>query len=146
MDCELILHQVRYFLEHTSGQISAIELLEIDVKVRRNEPLLFLEFLFQSLFSGFVVTAETLSKTLLKFGALTDLIQDLIALLEETQPKSSKTTLHKSSVVVNLETNRLLWDNLPDSRLHKQILGSHKPIMKSMVVGLEKDSLDLEFG
>ena len=83
-------------------------------------------------------------KALLELGALRDLVQDLVALVEQSKAEGSESTLDKGTVIVNLVGDLLLDNDLGDTRAHHQVLGLEVAIMQRMVEGLQEDGLDLQ--
>jgi len=81
------------------------------MEMLRDVSFLLLDFFFEGLFLLSRETAGSLSQTFLQLWALTDINEDSIAFFEESKFESSKPNLNNSSVIVDLNTNRLFANN-----------------------------------
>lgn len=143
VDRKFVLRQIEDFLEHASRQVCTVEELQIEVKVRRDEPLLFFHLILCTLLDLILVAvAEALSETFLELGALRDLVQELIAFVELAETESSQTALDEGPIVEHLVADLLLDDQMGDTRLHHNHLGLFQPVMQGVVVDMEEHGFD----
>lgn len=91
--------------------MGALECLQVDRHVRRDETALLFKLLLSSLL---LMAIDSLSKQFPEPGALEDLNKHLMGLLDPAQTEESHTNLSESTVVKNLVIDLLHADHLAD--------------------------------
>ena len=91
--------------------MDALECLEVDRHVRRDETALLFELLLSSLL---LMTIDSLSKQFPESGALEDFNKHLMGLVDPTQTEEGHTDLGEGTVVKNLVVYLLHANDLAD--------------------------------